>query len=107
MLSRGCFSGGHNALPNGKLNQIHRVVDLKVVHDGPGALAFPAPDPDRDRALGASAAIAPQGSSANLLFAGSGYLSQEDLYRLGAFNSGVCLLLYLLIGTPWPLLVTR
>src|SRR6185503_2958960 len=33
MLSRGCFSGGHNALPNGKLNQIDRVVDLKVVHD--------------------------------------------------------------------------
>ena len=29
------------------------------------------------------AAITPQGSSANLLFAGSGYLSQGDLYRLG------------------------
>jgi DASS family divalent anion:Na+ symporter len=28
-------------------------------------------------------AITPQGSSANLLFAGSGYLSQRDLYRLG------------------------
>ena len=26
----------------------------------------------------------PQGSSANLLFAGSGYISQGDLYRLGA-----------------------
>ena len=53
------------------------------------------------------AALTPQGSSANLLFVGSGYLSQEDLYRLGAFNTGVCLLLYLLIGTPWLLLVTR
>jgi divalent anion:Na+ symporter, DASS family len=53
------------------------------------------------------AALTPQASSANLLFAGSGYLSQRDLYRLGAFNTGVCLLLYLLVGTPWLLLVTR
>ena len=30
-------------------------------------------------------AITPQGSSANLLFAGSGFLSQRDLYRLGGF----------------------
>jgi len=29
----------------------------------------------------------PQGSSANLLFAGSGYLSQGDLYRLGALTT--------------------
>ena len=32
-------------------------------------------------------AITPQGSSANLLFAGSGYLSQGDLYRLGAITT--------------------
>ena len=31
--------------------------------------------------------ITPQGSSANLLFAGSGYLSQGDLYRLGAITT--------------------
>jgi DASS family divalent anion:Na+ symporter len=53
------------------------------------------------------AAIAPQASSANLLFVGSGYLSQGDLYRLGALHTGFCLLLYLLIGTPWLFLVTR
>ncbi|HEU4647672.1 MAG TPA: DASS family sodium-coupled anion symporter [Gemmatimonadales bacterium] len=53
------------------------------------------------------AAIAPQASSANLLFVGSGYLSQEELYRLGALHTGVCVLLYLLVGTPWLLLVTR
>jgi hypothetical protein len=41
------------------------------------------------------------------LFALSGYLSQEDAYRLGAFSTGVCLLLYLLVGTPWLLLGTR
>ena len=53
------------------------------------------------------AAIAPQASSANLLFVGSGYLSQNDLYRLGALHTGFCLVLYLVIGTPWLLLVTR
>jgi DASS family divalent anion:Na+ symporter len=53
------------------------------------------------------AAITPQGSSANLLFAGSGYLSQGDLYRLGAFSTAFCLVLYLLFGSPWLLLVAR
>jgi DASS family divalent anion:Na+ symporter len=53
------------------------------------------------------ASITPQGSSANLLFAGSGYLSQGDLYRLGAFTTAFCLVLYLAIGTPWLMLVAR
>ena len=52
-------------------------------------------------------AIAPQGSSANLLFAGSGYLSQGDLYRLGALTTVFNTFLYLLIGTPWLMLVLR
>jgi DASS family divalent anion:Na+ symporter len=52
-------------------------------------------------------ALTPQGSSANLLFAGSGYLTQADLYRLGAFNTAFCLVLYLAIGTPWLMLVAR
>jgi di/tricarboxylate transporter len=47
------------------------------------------------------AAIAPQGSSANLLFAGSGFLSQRDLYRLGGVATAFNLLVYLVIGTPW------
>ena len=51
--------------------------------------------------------ITPQGSSANLLFAGSGYLSQGDLYKLGAISTGFCLLLYLVLGTPWLMLVAR
>jgi len=51
--------------------------------------------------------ITPQGSSANLLFAGSGYLSQGDLYRLGAIATAVSLMVYLLIGTPWLILATR
>ena len=41
------------------------------------------------------AAITPQGSSANLLFAGSGYLTQGDLYRLGAITTAVSVAIYL------------
>lgn len=50
-------------------------------------------------------AITPQGSSANLLFAGSGFLSQGDLYRLGAITTAFNLAVYLLIGVPWLRLV--
>jgi DASS family divalent anion:Na+ symporter len=53
------------------------------------------------------AVITPQGSSANLLFAGSGYLSQGDLYRLGALTTGFCMLLYLAVGIPWVMLISR
>ena len=52
-------------------------------------------------------AMTPQASSANLLFAGSGYLSQRELYRLGAITTVFNLLVYLLIGTPWFFLITR
>lgn len=51
--------------------------------------------------------ITPQGSSANLLFIGSGYFSQGELYRLGAITTVLSLLIYLVTGTPWLLLVTR
>jgi DASS family divalent anion:Na+ symporter len=46
----------------------------------------------------------PQGSSANLLFAGSGYLTQGELYRLGALTTAFNLAVYLVVGTPWLLL---
>jgi DASS family divalent anion:Na+ symporter len=49
----------------------------------------------------------PQGSSANLLFAASGYLSQGELYRLGAVTTAFNLAIYLVVGTPWLMLVTR
>ena len=49
----------------------------------------------------------PQGSSANLLFAGSGYLSQGELYRLGALTTAFNLVLYLVVGIAWLVLVTR
>ena len=49
----------------------------------------------------------PQGSSANLLFAGSGYLSQGELYRLGALTTAFNLVVYLVVGTPWLLFLSR
>jgi DASS family divalent anion:Na+ symporter len=52
------------------------------------------------------ACIAPQGASANLLFAGSGFLSQGQFYRLGAVSTACIMLIYLVIGTPWLRLVT-
>jgi DASS family divalent anion:Na+ symporter len=51
--------------------------------------------------------ITPQGSSANLLFTGSGYLSQGELYRLGAITTALSLLVYLVVGAPWLMLVAR
>ena len=51
--------------------------------------------------------ITPQGSSANLLFAGSGYLSQGDLYRLGAITTAVSFLVYAVVATPWLMLAVR
>jgi len=52
-------------------------------------------------------AITPQGSSANLLFAGSGYLTQGDLYRFGAIATGVCVAIYFVLGTAWLWIVAR
>jgi DASS family divalent anion:Na+ symporter len=51
------------------------------------------------------AAITPQGSSANVLCAGSGYLQQGDMYRMGGIITLTNLLIFLIIGTPWILLV--
>ncbi|HEX7137202.1 MAG TPA: DASS family sodium-coupled anion symporter, partial [Vicinamibacterales bacterium] len=51
--------------------------------------------------------ITPQGSSANLLFAGSGYLSQGDLYRLGAITTAFSFLIYATVGTAWLFLTVR
>jgi len=51
--------------------------------------------------------ITPQGSSANLLFAGSGYLSQGELYRLGAITTAASAVIYFVIGTAWLMLVAR
>jgi len=49
--------------------------------------------------------ITPQGSSANLLFVDSGFLSQNEVYRLGAIATLFSLAVYLIVGTPWLLAV--
>jgi len=51
-------------------------------------------------------AITPQGSSANVLFAGSGYLNAGEIYRYGAATTAANLAIFLGVGTPWLLLIT-
>jgi divalent anion:Na+ symporter, DASS family len=51
--------------------------------------------------------ITPQAGSQNVIFVGTGYLTQGELYRLGALTTGFCLLVFLLLGTPWLLLVVN
>ena len=51
--------------------------------------------------------ITPQGGSQNIIFVGSNYLTQGELYRLGLLTTGFCLLVFLVLGTPWLLFVTR
>jgi divalent anion:Na+ symporter, DASS family len=51
--------------------------------------------------------ITPQGGSQNVIFVGGGYLKQRELYRLGALTTGACFLVFMLLGTPWILFVTR
>ena len=49
--------------------------------------------------------ITPQASSANVIFVGSGYITGREVYRYGAMATGACLVIYLVIGTPWLMLV--
>lgn len=51
--------------------------------------------------------LTPQGSSANLLFAGSGYVTQGELYKLGAITTVFNLAVFLVVGTPWLLWIVR
>ncbi|HUL57784.1 MAG TPA: DASS family sodium-coupled anion symporter [Anaeromyxobacteraceae bacterium] len=51
--------------------------------------------------------ITPQGGTQNVIFVGSGYLTQRELYRLGALTTAICLVIFLAVGTPWLLLVAR
>lgn len=51
--------------------------------------------------------ITPQGGSQNVIFVGSGYLTQRELYRLGLLITLFFLAVFLVVGTPWILLVAR
>ena len=49
--------------------------------------------------------ITPQGGSQNVIFVASGYLTQRELYRLGLAITLFFLAIFLVVGTPWILLV--
>ncbi len=49
--------------------------------------------------------ITPQASSANVIFMGSGYLTGAEVYRCGGVITVVFLTIFLVLGTPWILLV--
>jgi len=51
--------------------------------------------------------ITPQGGSQNVIFVGSGYLTQRELYRLGLLTTLFFLAVFLTIGTGWRMLVAR
>lgn len=48
-----------------------------------------------------NSAITPQGSSANVLFASSGYLTMREMYRNGALVTGANTVIYMTVGTLW------
>jgi DASS family divalent anion:Na+ symporter len=50
--------------------------------------------------------ITPQGGSQNVIFVGSGYLTQPELYRLGLLVTLFFVIVFLGIGTAWILLIT-
>ena len=49
--------------------------------------------------------ITPQGGSQNVIFVGSGYLTQRELYRLGLLLTLFFMAVFLVVGTAWILLV--
>ena len=49
--------------------------------------------------------ITPQGGSQNVIFVGSGYLTQRELYRLGLLMTLFFLAVFLVVGTAWILLI--
>ena len=49
--------------------------------------------------------ITPQGGSQNIIFVGSGYLTQRELYRLGLLTTLFFLVIFMVIGTPWILAI--
>ncbi len=49
--------------------------------------------------------ITPQASSCNVIFVGSGYVTGGEVYRYGGLATLAALIIYLVIGSPWILLV--
>lgn len=51
------------------------------------------------------AAMTPQASSANVIFVGSGYITPGEVYRYGGIMTLAAFAVYMLVGTPWIMLV--
>ncbi len=49
--------------------------------------------------------ITPQGGSQNIIFVAAGYLTQGELYRMGLLITLAFMAIFLVVGTPWVLLV--
>jgi len=52
-----------------------------------------------------SAIITPQGSSANVIYLGSGYLESSEVYKYGGIITFVNTVIYMGIGTAWMMLI--
>ena len=50
-------------------------------------------------------AITPQGSSANVIFIGSDYVTQREAYRVGGIITLANGVIWIGVGTPWILLL--
>ena len=53
-----------------------------------------------------NAIITPQGSSANVIYVGSGYLEPGEIYRVGGIVTLLNTVVFLTVGTAWILIVT-
>ena len=52
-----------------------------------------------------SAVITPQGSSANVIYLGSGYLESSEVYKYGGIITLVNTVIYLTVGSAWMMLI--
>ncbi|WP_373070862.1 DASS family sodium-coupled anion symporter [Sulfurimonas sp.] len=52
-----------------------------------------------------NAIITPQGSSANVIYVGSGYIEAKEIYKVGGIITLINTLVFLTIGTAWMLLI--
>ncbi len=52
-----------------------------------------------------NAIITPQGSSANVIYSGSGYILAKEIYKVGGIITLVNTLVFLTIGTAWMLII--
>lgn len=52
-----------------------------------------------------NAIITPQGSSANVIYAGSGYIEAGEIYRVGGIITLLNTVIFLTIGTAWMMLI--